>query len=83
MGEYVGPRRAHPFLCYCKARADREDEQRSWRAYMAQQATLSPQGRFMQRPWLELLKEGRKPRDTRSADEIIDDVVRKAGLEVI
>lgn len=50
---------------------------------MAQQATLSPQGRFMQRPWLELLKEGRKPRDTRSADEIIDDVVRQAGLEVV
>ena len=83
MGEYSGPPSARPFLCYCKARADREDEQRSWRAYMAQQATLSPQGRFMQRPWLELLKEGRKPRDTRSADEIIDDVVRKAGLEVI
>lgn len=83
MGEYAGPLSARPFLCYCKARADREDEQRSWRAYMAQQATLSPQGRFMQRPWLELLKEGRKPRDTRSADEIIDDVVRQAGLEVI
>lgn len=83
MGEYSGPQSARPFLCYCKARADREDEQRSWRAYMAQQATLSPQGRFMQRPWLELLKEGRKPRDTRSADEIIDDVVRQAGLEVI
>lgn len=83
MGEYAGVKRARPFLCYCKARADREDEQRSWRAYMAQQATLSPQGRFMQRPWLELLKEGRKPRDTRSADEIIDDVVRQAGLEVI
>lgn len=83
MGEYSGPPSVRPFLCYCKARADREDEQRSWRAYMAQQATLSPQGRFMQRPWLELLKEGRKPRDTRSADEIIDDVVRQAGLEVI
>lgn len=83
MGEYSGPASARPFLCYCKARADREDEQRSWRAYMAQQATLSPQGRFMQRPWLELLKEGRKPRDTRSADEIIDDVVQQAGLEVI
>lgn len=83
MGEYAGVKRARPFLCYCKARADREDEQRSWRAYMAQQATLSPQGRFMQRPWLELLKEGRKPRDTRSADEIIDDVVRQSGLEVI
>lgn len=83
MGEYSGPPSARHFLCYCKARADREDEQRSWRAYMAQQATLSPQGRFMQRPWLELLKEGRKPRDTRSADKIIDDVVRQAGLEVI
>lgn len=83
MGEYSGPPSARPFLRYCKARADREDEQRSWRAYMAQQATLSPQGRFMQRPWLELLKEGRKPRDTRSADEIIDDVARQAGLEVI
>lgn len=83
MGEYAGVKRARPFLRYCQARADREDEQRSWRAYMAQQAMLSPQGRFMQRPWLELLKEGRKPRDMRSADEIIDDVVRQAGLEVI
>ena len=83
MGEYSGPPSARPFLCYCKARADREDEQRSWRAYMAQQATLSPQGRYMNRPWLELVKEGRKPRDTRSAEEIIDDVARQAGLEVI
>lgn len=83
MGEYSGPPSARPFLCYCKARADREDEQRSWRAYMAQQATLSPQGRYMNRPWLELVEERRKPKDTRSAEEIIDDVARQAGLEVI
>lgn len=83
MGEYSGPPSARLFLYYCKARADREDEQRSWRAYMAQQATLSPQGRYMNRPWLELVKEGRKPKDTRSAEEIIDDVARQAGLEVI
>ena len=83
MGEYSGPPSARTFLCYCKARADREDEERSWRAYMAQQATLSPQGRYMNRPWLELVKEGRKPKDTRSAEEIIDDVARQAGLEVV
>lgn len=50
---------------------------------MAQQATLSPQGRYMRRPWLELVKEGRKPKDTRSAAEIVDDVAKRAGLEVI
>ncbi len=50
---------------------------------MAQQATLAPQGRYMLRPWLELVQEGRKPRDARSAGEIVEDVIDKAGLEVV
>ena len=83
MGEYVGPRRPRPFLCYCKARAKREDEERSWRLYMSEQAHLSPQGKYMTQSWMELVESSRKPADNRSADEIVADVVKGAGLEVV
>ena len=83
MGEYVGPRRARPFLCYVKARAKREDEERSWRLYMSEQAALTPQGKYMRQSWGEIVESSRRPVDGRSAEQIAADVIERAGLEVV
>lgn len=83
MGEYAGVKRARPFLRYCLARHEREDEERSWRVYMSDQAALTPQNKFIKKPWREIVGSARKPVDRRSAEEIVADVVKAGGLEVV
>lgn len=80
MGEYAGVRRARPFLRYCLARREREDEERSWRVYMSKQATLTPQSKFIKQPWREIVSSARKPVDRRSAEEIAEEVMAKARI---
>lgn len=80
MGEYAGVKRARPFLRYCLARHEREDEERSWRVYMSDQAALTPQNKFIKKPWREIVGSARKPVDRRSAEEIAEEVLAKAKI---
>lgn len=80
MGEYAGVKRARPFLRYCQARHEREDEERSWRVYMSDQAALTPQNKFIKKPWREIVGSARKPVDRRSAEEIAEEVMAKAKI---
>lgn len=80
MGEYAGVKRARPFLRYCQARHEREDEERSWRVYMSTQAALTPQHKFIKQPWREIVCSARKPVDRRSAEEIAEEVLAKAKI---
>ena len=80
MGEYAGVKRARPFLSYCQARHEREDEERSWRVYMSTQAALTPQHKFIKQPWREIVGSARKPVDRRSAEEIAEEVLAKAKI---
>lgn len=80
MGEYAGVKRARPFLRYCQARHEREDEERSWRVYMSDQAALTPQNKFIKKPWREIVGSARKPVDRRSAEEIAEEVLAKAKI---
>lgn len=80
MGEYAGVKRARPFLRYCLARHEREDEERSWRVYMSDQAALTPQNKFIKKPWREIVGSARKPVDRRSAEEIAEEVMAKAKI---
>ena len=80
MGEYAGVKRARPFLRYCQARHEREDEERSWRVYMSDQAALTPQYKFIKKSWREIVGSARKPVDRRSAEEIAEEVMAKAKI---
>lgn len=80
MGEYAGVKRARPFLRYCQARHEREDEERSWRVYMSDQAALTPQNKFIKKSWREIVGSARKPVDRRSAEEIAEEVLAKAKI---
>lgn len=80
MGEYAGVKRSRPFLRYCQARHEREDEERSWRVYMSTQAALTPQHKFIKQPWREIVGSARKPVDRRSAEEIAEEVLAKAKI---
>lgn len=71
------------FLRYCQARHEREDEERSWRVYMSDQAALTPQHKYIKQPWREIVGSARKPVDRRTAEEIVADVVKAGGLEVV
>ncbi len=79
MGEYAGVKRARP-LRYCQARHEREDEERSWRVYMSDQAALTPQNKFIKKSWREIVGSARKPVDRRSAEEIAEEVMAKAKI---
>ncbi|MBE5712292.1 MAG: hypothetical protein EGQ84_08005 [Slackia sp.] len=65
---------------YCQARHEREDEERSWRVYMSDQAALTPQNKFIKKPWREIVGSARKPVDRRSAEEIAEEVMAKAKI---
>lgn len=80
MGEYAGVKRARPFLRYCQAMHEREDEERSWRVYMSDQAALTPQNKFIKKSWREIVGSARKPVDRRSAEEIAEEVMAKAKI---
>lgn len=80
MGEYAGVKRARPFLRYCQARHEREDEERSWRVYMSDQAALTPQNKFIKKSWREIVGSARKPVGRRSAEEIAEEVMAKAKI---
>lgn len=80
MGEYAGVKRARPFLRYCQARHEREDEERSWRVYMSDQAALTPQNKFIKKSWRDIVGSARKPVDRRSAEEIAEEVMAKAKI---
>ena len=70
---------------HCTAQLQQEDEEKAFRKYMADNFRLLVEnmakiagGRYYPTPW------GEKPQaeDTRSADEIVADIFKKAGLRL-
>lgn len=81
MGEYVGPKKAHHFLLYAAERLKRENERLSYMAYMTDQAMYYAQGMARTDRWLDSVIPQEK--DTRTAEDIIADVVHRAGLKEV
>ncbi|WP_419086333.1 hypothetical protein [Slackia isoflavoniconvertens] len=50
---------------------------------MSDQAALTPQHKYIKQPWREIVGSARKPVDRRTAEEIVADVVKAGGLEVV
>lgn len=76
----MGPRRADTFIAYAKARNDSEQELAGFRSYMSELVRMQAQGKTFTKSYVEVLEDARRPQ--RSAEDIIEEVTRNAGLEV-
>lgn len=58
----------------------RQENEIVYKAYISDSLWAQGEGKRQQKRWAEIIE--RKPQDTRTADEIIMDVIRKAGLRL-
>ena len=68
-----------PFLMYVAARASCEGLERLYRVYVTESLFLQPQGKYIAARFQELIE----PPDDFKAEAIVDEVIERAGLEVI
>lgn len=55
----------------------------AYRAYVTESLRMIPQSRYISRPFLEVVRGGGEPEETRSGEEIAADVIGRLGLEVV
>ena len=60
------------------ARIADDDERIAYRAYVTESLRLRGENKYISRSWLDIIDP--KPIDTRSVGEIVQDVVKNAGL---
>ena len=63
---------------YVIARLDEEDREMAYRFYVTNSLQNIPQNKYITKTFYDMLYP--EPQDDRSAEEIVDDVVAKAGL---
>ena len=66
---------------YVEARIDDYNREEAYRIYVSKSLQLIPQNKCLQKSYLEILEDSTKKQDVRSGDEIVADVIRKAGLK--
>lgn len=66
----------------------RENKQKVWEVYVADAVRMITEntakfasGQYIEKRYLEILES--KPQDTRTGEQIVADVVKKAGLKVV
>jgi len=72
---------------YCISRWKRESKDEAYQGYIAEvlrllgeNAAVLAHGSYIQSKWTDLIKENKQ--DNRSADEIAEDIIRRAGLSI-
>ena len=83
MGEYVGPRRARPFLRYCEARCLRWQERRAFEVYVSEAVRLVGEntGKYIKEPFSQLV-EARPEVEQRRPEEVAAELVGKGVLRI-
>lgn len=56
LGEYHGPSHFHAFVMFCTARTKQRGVIGSYREYVTESLRNIPQGKYMTKPWQELMK---------------------------
>jgi hypothetical protein len=77
LGEYAGPPNIRILVRYIAARMYRDAVTTSYRAYVTASLRLIPQMSYLSRGWLESVKDAKRPKRERTAEEIVDDVVSR------
>ena len=57
-------------------------EQAAFRIYVTDALYCTGSNRHMSQRYADIINEWRKPRETRSAQEIVDDVVTRCGITI-
>ena len=89
LGEYRGIRRANVFLRYVVSKYKEQQKEMAYRIYvtecfriMTENTAKQSGGSYINKPFADVIGNS-KPKDERTADEIIADISFRAGLEVI
>ena len=89
LGEYRGIKKANVFLRYVISKYKEQQKEMAYRIYVTEclrimTANTAKQsgGSYINKPFADVIGNS-KPKDERTADEIIADISFRAGLEVI
>ena len=89
LGEYRGIRRADVFLRYVVSKCKEQQKEMAYRIYvteclriMTENTAKQSGGSYINKPFADVIGNS-KPKDERTAEEIIADITKRAGLEVI
>lgn len=69
------------FMRYVEARYHEYERVETYRFFVTEQLRMIPQNKYIQKSILEILEP--EEQDNRTAEQIIDDVLEHAGLELI
>lgn len=64
---------------YVEARIDEYNREEAYRIYVSKSLQLAPQGKWLTIQYQDLLNP--KEEETRSGDEIVEDIMLRAGLQ--
>ena len=89
LGEYRGIKKANVFLRYVVSKYKEQQKEMAYRIYVAECFRIMTEntakqggGSYINKPFADVIGNS-KPKDERTADEIIADITKRAGLEVI
>ena len=89
LGEYQGIRQANVFLRYVVSKYKEQQKEMAYRIYVTECLRMITEntakqggGSYINKPFADVIGNN-KPKDERTADEIIADITKRAGLEVI
>ena len=67
---------------YVEARIDEYNREEAYRIYISNSLQLAPQNKYMQSTYVDMMKSMyKKPEPQKSGDEIIIDIMKRAGLK--
>lgn len=66
---------------YVKARVDEHNRDEAYRLFVTENLRLAPQQKYMRYNWVDFLKEINNPTLQKTCEEIVVDVMIKAGLK--
>lgn len=64
---------------YVEARLNESNREEAYRIYVTKSLQLIPQSKYLKNDYVDLLDT--KPQETRSGDEIVIDIMSRAGLK--
>ena len=89
LGEYRGIKKANVFLRYVISKYKEQQKEMAYRTYVTECLRMITEntakqsgGSYINKPFADVIGNS-KPKDERTADEIIADISFRAGLEVI
>ena len=78
-GEYKGRRELRPFLRYVEARIEEYNREETYRIYVTRSLQIAPRGESLTKKYYDIVNP--RVEEHISGDEIVADVMKRAGLK--